>query len=66
MTAGISRSDERWLMETHLSDGALADIDSHRLKLWVGGQVQLVVPEQLQKTSGRGHCFSLLEEASSH
>lgn len=34
--------------ETDLRDGGLADLHSYRLKLWVGGQVQFVVPQQLQ------------------
>lgn len=66
MTAGIRHSDGCWLMETYLRDGAFADINGHRLKLWVSGQVQLVVPEQLQKTNGHSHCFSLLQEGSLH
>lgn len=57
MTTGISRSYDQ---QTYLRDGASADICGHRLELWVSGQVQLVVPEQLQKTNGHGPCFSLL------
>lgn len=31
----------------HLRDGGLANLQGHRFKLWVGGQVQFVVPQQL-------------------
>lgn len=31
----------------HLSDSRLANLHGHRFKLWVGGQVQFVVPQQL-------------------
>lgn len=37
------------VLETDLRDGGLADLHSYRLKLWIGGQVQLVVPQQLQE-----------------
>lgn len=37
------------MLQTDLRDGGLANIHSYRLKLGVGGQVQLVVPQQLEE-----------------
>lgn len=34
-------------LATDLRDGRLADLHRYRLKLWVCGQVQLIVPQQL-------------------
>lgn len=38
-----------WFRLTDLRDGRLADLHGYRLKLGVGGQVQLVVPQQLEE-----------------
>lgn len=37
--------------QTHLSDGALADLRGHRLKLWICGQIEFVVPQELKETT---------------
>lgn len=36
-------------MTSDLRDGRLADLHSYRLKLWIFGEVQLVVPQKLEK-----------------
>lgn len=54
------------MVEAYLRDGALADLHSHRLELWVGGQIQLVVPQQLKKTNRHGASVNSVKEASLH
>lgn len=38
-------------VQAHLSDGALADLCGHRLELWICGQIEFVVPQQLKETT---------------
>lgn len=40
-------------LATDLRDGRLADLHRYRLKLWVCGQVQLIVPQQLGREDTR-------------
>lgn len=37
--------------QPHLSDGALADLGGHRLKLRICGQIEFVVPQELKETT---------------
>lgn len=41
------------MVQTDLSNGALADLHGHRLKLWVRGQIKFVVPQKLVETRGK-------------
>lgn len=36
--------------QTDLNNGAFADLCSHRLELWICGQIELVVPQELTET----------------
>lgn len=36
-------------VQTDLSDGALADLRGHRLKLWICGQIEFIVPQELKE-----------------
>ena len=37
--------------QTHLGDGALAHLRGHGLKLWICGQIEFVVPQELEETA---------------
>lgn len=43
------RDPEPPAVHTDLSDGALADLRGHRLKLWICGQIEFVVPQELRE-----------------
>lgn len=49
MTASFKRNPGLAAAQTDLSNGAFADLRGHRLKLWICGQIELVVPQELRE-----------------
>lgn len=49
-SASFKLNPELPATQTDLSDGALADLRGHRLKLRICGQIEFVVPQELKET----------------